>query len=152
MLSPTLVDALNEQINKELSSSLAYMALHAYFDDSNLEGFAHWMRRQYMEEHGHAVKLFDYMSLGKAIVTAGIPSVAEIVERERVGIVAGDDAESFSDAIVYLFEHPDEVREFQRNALEATRDRHSWRSRAERLIDIMQAAGARLGAAGEEPV
>src|SRR3954465_7060710 len=69
MLSATLVDALNEQINKELSSSLAYMALHAYFGDSNLEGFAHWMRRQYMEEHGHAVKLFDYMLLRGSLPT-----------------------------------------------------------------------------------
>jgi ferritin len=53
----------------ELSSSLAYMAIHAYFDDANLEGFAHWMRRQYEEEHRHAVKLFDFMLLRGSVPT-----------------------------------------------------------------------------------
>ena len=35
--------------------------MSAYFDGQNLPGFAHWMRLQYQEELGHALRLFDYL-------------------------------------------------------------------------------------------
>lgn len=95
------------------------------------------------------VKLFDYMSLGKAIVTTNLPSAAKIVEDEQVGLVSDDDPESFADAIVYLFEHPDRVKQFQLNALEAIRTRHSWQKRAERLVEMMNTVGTNLNPAHE---
>jgi ferritin len=33
----------------------------AWFESLTLKGFAHWMRIQAKEEHGHAMKFFDYV-------------------------------------------------------------------------------------------
>lgn len=61
MISKTMQDALNDQINKELYSSYLYLSMAAYFEDRNLPGFAHWMRVQEAEEREHAMKLYDFL-------------------------------------------------------------------------------------------
>jgi glycosyltransferase involved in cell wall biosynthesis len=90
------------------------------------------------------IKLFDYMSLGKAIITTRLPNVARLVEEENIGIVCEDNPESLATAIAHLLDHPDMVKQFRRNAREAIRSRHSWRVRAERLLRIMNESGANL--------
>jgi ferritin len=61
-LSQKITDALNQQINDELSSAYAYLAMSAWADTQNLTGAAHWLRLQWEEELGHATKLIDYMA------------------------------------------------------------------------------------------
>lgn len=61
MLDKSMLDAFNEQINKELYSSYLYLSMSAYFEDKSLEGFAHWMRLQATEEYEHAMKIFDHV-------------------------------------------------------------------------------------------
>ena len=61
MISKTLQDALNEQINFELFSAYLYLSMSAHFEAQNLPGFANWMRIQYQEETGHAMKLYKYV-------------------------------------------------------------------------------------------
>ncbi len=61
-LSAKITDALNQQINDELSSAYAYLAMSAWADTQNLSGSAHWLRLQWQEELGHATKLIDYMA------------------------------------------------------------------------------------------
>ena len=61
MLSKTMQDAINEQIQKEYHSSYLYLAMSAYCEASNLPGSAQWMRIQSQEELSHAMKLFDHM-------------------------------------------------------------------------------------------
>jgi ferritin len=53
--------AINEQINKEFYSSYLYLAMAAHFEDSNLPGFAKWMRVQAGEEQEHALKFFEHL-------------------------------------------------------------------------------------------
>ncbi len=61
MLSKTMQDALNEQIQKEYHSSYLYLAMAAYCEASNLPGSAAWMRIQSQEELKHAMKLYDHI-------------------------------------------------------------------------------------------
>jgi ferritin len=61
MLSKTIQDALNEQIKNELFSSYLYLSMSAYCAESNLPGFASWMRVQSSEENTHAMKFFSYI-------------------------------------------------------------------------------------------
>jgi ferritin len=72
MISKTLQDAINEQINKELYSSYLYLSMAAHFEAANLPGFAHWMRVQYQEEVAHAMKFFDFLNDrgGKVVLKA----------------------------------------------------------------------------------
>ena len=62
MLSKTMQDTLNEQINKELYSAYLYLSMSAYFESVNLPGSAKWMRVQHDEERVHALKFFDYVN------------------------------------------------------------------------------------------
>lgn len=61
MLSQKIQDALNAQINLELSSSYHYLAMAAHFESVSLPGMANWMKVQSEEERLHAMKLFDHM-------------------------------------------------------------------------------------------
>jgi ferritin len=72
MLSETIQQSLNKQLNFELSASHAYLAVRAYFEALNLEGFAHWFKIQSDEEREHALRFFEYINDrgGKAILTA----------------------------------------------------------------------------------
>jgi len=61
VLSQKIQDALNAQINLELSSSYHYLAMAAHFEAVSLPGMSTWMRVQSEEERIHAMKLFDHM-------------------------------------------------------------------------------------------
>ena len=54
-------EAINNQINKEMSSSYLYLSMAAYFEEKHLSGFAHWMRLQTNEENQHAMKFYDFL-------------------------------------------------------------------------------------------
>ncbi|MEK9138748.1 MAG: ferritin [Bacteroidota bacterium] len=69
MLSKTVQDAINDQIAKEFYSGYVYLSMSAYLQSINLPGCAHWMRMQYQEEVGHALKLFDYVHKREGHVT-----------------------------------------------------------------------------------
>jgi len=72
MLSKKIQDAINEQIKNELYSGYLYLSMSAYFEASNLPGFAHWMRLQAEEEQEHALKFFDYVNdrAGRVVLKA----------------------------------------------------------------------------------
>jgi ferritin len=61
MISKKVEEAINNQLNAELYSSYAYLAMSAYFESQDLSGFATWFRLQSNEEYGHAMKIFDYI-------------------------------------------------------------------------------------------
>ena len=61
MLSKTIQDAINEQINKELYSSYLYLSMSAYCAEQNMPGFAAWMSVQSHEENTHAMKFYGYI-------------------------------------------------------------------------------------------
>jgi ferritin len=61
MLSKTVEEALNRQINRELFSAYLYLAMSAYFESATMKGFAKWLRVQAKEEQAHAIKFYDYV-------------------------------------------------------------------------------------------
>ena len=69
MISKTLQNAINEQINFELFSAYLYLSMAAHFEAQNLTGFAQWMRVQYQEETGHAMKFYKYVFDRSGVVT-----------------------------------------------------------------------------------
>ena len=61
MISKKIHAAFNEQINHEIYSGYLYLSMSAYFISLGLDGFAHWMRVQRMEEEAHAMKFFEHL-------------------------------------------------------------------------------------------
>jgi len=62
MLSKTMQDALNLQLNKELYSEYLYLSMQGWCLDNDLEGFANWFDVQQKEEHVHALKFFNFIN------------------------------------------------------------------------------------------
>jgi len=61
VISQTMQDALNAQINVEQYSAQLYLAMGAHCEALSFRGFAHWLRVQAGEETAHAVKLIDFL-------------------------------------------------------------------------------------------
>lgn len=60
-MNKKMLAEMNTQIQRELESAYIYLSMAAYFDASNLPGFAHWMKIQFQEEQAHAMKFFDFI-------------------------------------------------------------------------------------------
>jgi ferritin len=60
-MNPRVLEAINKQINSELSASYSYLAMSAYCERQKFTGAARWLRLQSREEHMHALKLFDFV-------------------------------------------------------------------------------------------
>lgn len=61
MLSPSIQDLMNSQIQHELYSAYLYLAMSTYLEAQNLPGAAKWMRSQSGEEVEHAMKFVDHI-------------------------------------------------------------------------------------------
>jgi len=77
MLNERVENALNDQINMELTAFYTYLSMSAYFEDAGFQGFATWMRHHADEEMMHAMKIYDWVHTrrGKVkLATIGAPS------------------------------------------------------------------------------
>lgn len=75
MLSEKLIKVINDQINYELYSSNAYLAMQAYCAANDLDGFANFFKVQAQEENFHAMKFFDYLNqMGGRVTIEALPS------------------------------------------------------------------------------
>jgi ferritin len=73
MLKSTIENALNEQIDNEMSSAHLYLSMAAHFEHEKLPGFAQWLKLQSREEFSHGIRLFDYIiDRGGRVVLGGI--------------------------------------------------------------------------------
>ena len=87
-MTQTVLDAINRQINTELSASYTYLAMSGYCQHQHFPGFASWLRVQSTEEYAHAMRLFDFLlDRGAPVELKAItqplseyPSVANVFE------------------------------------------------------------------------
>lgn len=56
-----MVASVNDQIQAEFESAYLYLSMSAWFEEQNLSGCAHWMKKQADEEREHAMKFFEYL-------------------------------------------------------------------------------------------
>jgi ferritin len=61
MISVSMQEALNAQINMEQYSAQLYLAMSAHCAAKSFKGFAHWLRIQAAEETAHATKLIQFV-------------------------------------------------------------------------------------------
>ena len=71
MLSPTMIEKLNEQINLEFYSSNLYLQMASWCESQSLEGCNGFLRRHAREEMEHMQKLFDYVNETGAMAIIG---------------------------------------------------------------------------------
>jgi ferritin len=60
-MNKRVVEAINRQINSELTASYSYLGMSAWCDQQKYTGAARWLRLQSQEEYMHAMKLLDFL-------------------------------------------------------------------------------------------
>jgi ferritin len=88
-MTPSILDAITRQIAAEFGASFSYLAMAAWCEHHNFMGAGRWLRLQSAEEHGHAMKLFDFVLARNHPVRLGgveqprsdFGSVGEVFER-----------------------------------------------------------------------
>ncbi len=61
MISKTMQDAINAQINAEQYSAQLYLAMAGAMEAKSFQGLSKWLRVQAAEETGHAMKLLEFL-------------------------------------------------------------------------------------------
>lgn len=72
-MNPEIAAAINEQIRKEFNAAFLYLSFSVNMKEYGMKGAGRWLRAQYLEECGHALRLLDYMELRREPVR--IPSI-----------------------------------------------------------------------------
>ncbi len=72
MATERMLNALNDQIQKEFFSEYLYISMEAYFAENDLDGFANFFNVQAREERDHSYKFFNYVNRagGKVLLQA----------------------------------------------------------------------------------
>jgi len=84
-----VLQAINRQIAAEFAASFSYLSMAAWCEHHKFMGAGRWLRLQSREEHGHAMKLFDFvLARNHPVLLHGIPqpvieftSIADVFER-----------------------------------------------------------------------
>jgi ferritin len=89
MITKTVQDKINDQINKEFDSAYLYLSIAAYFESLSLPGAASWMYQQSAEERGHAMKLFEFLiDRGGKVELQAIPAPQIVWESPLAAVTA----------------------------------------------------------------
>ncbi|MEZ5315890.1 MAG: ferritin [Vicinamibacterales bacterium] len=70
-MTTNVTEAINRQIAAEFTASFSYLAMAAWCEHHKYMGAGRWLRLQSAEEHGHAMKLFDFLLARNHPVTLG---------------------------------------------------------------------------------
>jgi ferritin len=87
-MTPHVLEAINRQIAAEFAASFSYLAMAAWCEHHQFIGAGRWLRLQAAEEHGHAMKLFDFV----------------LARNHRVRLSAMDQPKSDFGSVVEVFE------------------------------------------------
>jgi glycosyltransferase involved in cell wall biosynthesis len=85
------------------------------------------------------LKLFEYMAWGKPILCSDLPVLREVIEDRRNGLLLPpDDPAKWVAALNRLVANPAEGERLGKNARSDFLTRHTWRQRADRVLDGLQ--------------
>ncbi len=88
MISEQVQKILNDLMRLDFTSASLYLAISNYLKRLSLKGMGHWLRVQYNEERGHALKINDYL-----LERSGVPVLLSIAEQQ---VEYGTPLEAFS--------------------------------------------------------
>lgn len=86
------------------------------------------------------VKLFDYLSYGKPVITTDCREMSTFVQQNELGIVVQDNPTSMAEGIIKLLTEPTLTESISRRTYQIVQKEHAWENRAgwlwEKFIDL----------------
>ncbi len=88
-MTPTVLEAINQQVSNEFSASFSYLGMAAWCEHNNFMGAGAWLRAQSAEEHAHGTRLFNFvLARNHQVTLQAIPapqsafgSIGDVFER-----------------------------------------------------------------------
>jgi glycosyltransferase involved in cell wall biosynthesis len=104
------------------------------------------LHRQTRSYPGDSMKLWEYLSCGRPVITTVGPGYGETVEAIGCGLATEpDDAQDLARQLVRLLEDPDERVKMGDRGRMAVIQAHTWGARAQELEQVCHAARAAMG-------
>lgn len=86
----------------------------------------------------YPTKLFDYMALGLPVITSDLPLLRAVVEPANCGFcVSPYDADALAERMIWLIEHPEQLKEIGENGRMAVLEKYHWEK--DKLLEIYSA-------------
>lgn len=88
-------------------------------------------------QNGQPNKNFEFMALGKPVITNNFPATLPYIEGTNSGLcIRSDDVGQISGAILKLLENPEEAQKMGENGYNAVHERFNWSTQEEILLDL----------------
>ncbi len=122
-----IIQGLNrEEITKQICVSDICVALHPeYF----------WSKWKF---HGSPMKLFEYMSCMRPVITSNLGQMQEIINDHVDGVLCENTPQDILKKILYLKEHNQEAGEIARKGWERTKSEFNWESNTQKTLDFFR--------------
>jgi len=88
---------------------------------------------------GDPIKLYEYMAMGRPVIVPAVPNFADVVTREKAGVVVEGNQEAFGEAMADLLSQPVMCREMGNNGQAAMRARYGWEHITQRIAARIEA-------------
>ena len=86
-----------------------------------------------------ALKIFEYMAAGKAIIASRIGQIAEVLQHEKTGLlVTAGNAAALAEAMLRLARDPEVRKVLGENARREAFQKHSWQNRIGQITDLLR--------------
>ena len=83
-------------------------------------------------------KVMDYLGYGRPILATDLPEIRGVIEDCGAGVLVPDTVEGLTQGIVNLFSLGlDDLNKIGQNSLQAVREKHAWRHRAQQILDTL---------------
>lgn len=83
------------------------------------------------------VKLFEYLSRALPVVCTDCTEAAKFVRENGVGVVTPYNPREYALAVAALFDEPERLQALRTHCVEALREKHLWRHRAEQAAEAI---------------
>ncbi len=85
------------------------------------------------------IKIFEYMSYGKAIIVSHIKVLEEIIEPNKNAVFANpEDGKMWKEKISYLMDNPEHQQNLKDNAYKTINSKYTWDIRASNILDFIK--------------
>jgi glycosyltransferase involved in cell wall biosynthesis len=84
-------------------------------------------------------KLLEYMAFGRPVVVSDLPAVSRVVKENDCGIVVPwDSPQAHAEALLQLFDNPEEGRRLGENGRRAVLEKFNWDRQVPHLLDLYE--------------